>query len=140
MTGCDVFFDSIGDLDYDGTPYRADWPDSTVPGRFPSPFLQQQPTTAGGRGYPSIQFMTDASATEFNTSCNLATGAGCVLPPKGPGHFYPYWTQARVGGRCVWEFGNLRNGAAFGGDAQYGSVGPGTLGAFTGPIRRNPDC
>jgi hypothetical protein len=30
--------------------------------------------------------------------------------------------------------------AAFGGDKQYGKVGPGTIGAFAGPIRRNPGC
>jgi hypothetical protein len=140
VTGCAVFFGAIGDLDYDGSPYRADWPDSTTAGPFPTPFLQRQPTTTGGHGYPRIQFMTDASATEFNTRCNLVTGSGCVLPPKGPGHFYPYWTQARVGGACVWEFGHMRNGNRFGGDAQYGRVGPGTIGAFTGPVRRNPSC
>ena len=28
----------------------------------------------------------------------------------------------------------------FGGDAQYGAVGPGTLGAFAGPVRSNPNC
>jgi hypothetical protein len=118
VTGCDVFFNAIGDLEYDGTPYRADWPDSLRAGPFPSPFLQQQPVTVGGQRYPQIQFVTDASATEFNTGCNPSTGTGCVLPPKGPGHFYPYWTLARVGGQCVWEFGNMRNGNTFGGDAQ----------------------
>jgi hypothetical protein len=25
-------------------------------------------------------------------------------------------------------------------DAQYGRVGPGTAGAFAGPVRRNPSC
>jgi hypothetical protein len=140
VTGCDVFFDAIGDLDYDGSPYYPDWPDSTTAGRFPSPFLQQQPTTVGGKRYPQIQFMTDSSATQFNTKCNLTTGTGCVLPPKGPGHFYPFFTQAKVGGKCVWEFGNMHNGNSFGRDAQYGSVGPGTIGAFTGPIRANPKC
>jgi len=139
VTGCDVTFDAIGDLDYDGTSYRADWPDSTVPDRFPSTFLQLQPTTNGHR-YPQIQFMTDASATEFNTNCDLNSGSGCVLPPKGPGNFYPYFTQANVGGVCFWEFGNMRNGNTFGGDAQYGAVGPNTLGAFAGPIRSNPNC
>jgi hypothetical protein len=84
--------------------------------------------------------MTDASATEFNTNCNLATGQGCVMPPKGPGHFYPYFTLAKVGGTCVWEFGNMRNGATFGGDKQYGKVGPGTIGAFVGKLRTNPVC
>ena len=141
VTGCDVFFNAIGDLDYDGSPYYPDWPDSAVmPDRYPSSFLQRQPTTNGGQRYPKIQFMTDASATEFNTNCDLNSGAGCVLPPKGPGNFYPYWTQARVGYSCVWEFGNMRNGNTFGGDAQYGSVGPNTIGAFAGPIRPNPSC
>ena len=140
VTGCDVFFDAVGDLDWDGTSYRPDWPDSVVPDRFPSTFLQLQPTTNGGHRYPQIQFMTDTSASELNTNCDLNSGAGCVLPPQGPGHFFPYWTQARVGGLCVWEFGNMRNGNTFGGDAQYGSVGPGTVGAFAGPIRRNPNC
>jgi hypothetical protein len=140
VTGCDVFFDTVGDLDWDGTPYYPDWPDSVIPDRFPSPFLQLQPTTVGGHRYPQIQFMTDTSASEINTNCDLNSGAGCVLPPQGPGHFFPYFTQARIGGVCLWEFGNMRNGNTFGGDAQYGAVGPGTLGAFAGPIRPNPNC
>jgi hypothetical protein len=80
------------------------------------------------------------SATEFNTRCNLVTGAGCVLPPQGPGDFYPFFTLAKAGGTCVWEFGNMRNGNTLGGDKQYGRVGPGTVGAFAGPVRRNPPC
>ena len=40
----------------------------------------------------------------------------------------------------MWEFGNMPNGNTFGKDAQYGSVGPGTLGAFVGPVMRNPNC
>jgi hypothetical protein len=115
-------------------------PNSTKAGPFPTPFLQEQPTTAGGHQYGQIQFMTDASATEFNTACDLTTGSGCVLPPKGPGHFYPFFTQANVNGDCVWEFGNMPNGNDFGGDAQYGSVAPGTIGAFVGPIMPNPQC
>ena len=140
VTGCAVFDDAIGDLDYDGTPYYPDWPNSTVPDSFPSPFLQQQPTTVGGNRYPRIQFVTDASATEFNTNCDVFTGQGCVLPPKGPGSFYPFWTLAKVGGLCTWEFGNMSNGKVFGRDAQYGSVGSGTAGAFAGPVRSNPRC
>ncbi len=140
VTGCDVFLDAIGDLDYDGTPYYPDWPNSVTPDRFPSTFLQLQPRTVGGQRYPGIQFMTDNSATQFVTGCDLTTGANCVLPPPGPGNFYPYWTQARVGGLCVWEFGNMRNGSTFGGDKQYGSVGPNTIGAFAGPVRPNPEC
>jgi hypothetical protein len=140
VTGCDVFFDAIGDLDYDGSPYYPDWPDSATADRFPSPFLQQQPTTVGGQPYPQVQFMTDASATEFNTGCDLTSGTGCVLPPKGPGHFYPFWTKAKAGGKCVWEFGNMHNGRTFGGNAQYGTVRPGTLGAFVGPVLKNAGC
>jgi hypothetical protein len=40
----------------------------------------------------------------------------------------------------VWEFGNMPNGSTFGRNHQYGEVGPGTLGAFTGRILRNPAC
>ena len=40
----------------------------------------------------------------------------------------------------MWEFGNMHNGAAFGGDRQYGKVGPGTIGAFVGALRKNPAC
>jgi hypothetical protein len=139
VTGCDVFDGAIGDLDYDGTNYYPDWPDSTTPDSFPSPFLQQQPTT-GGSPYRFIQFMTDTTATELNTGCNLVNGSGCVLPPKGPGNFYPFWTRAMVSGTCVWEFGNMTNGNDFGGDAQYGSVGPDTMGAFASPVMRAPHC
>jgi hypothetical protein len=141
VTGCDNFA-AGGDVDFDGTSYWADWPDSTTVSRanhFPTPFLQDQPTT-GGQQYTSVQFMTDVSASEGNTSCDLFSGTGCVMPPKGPGHFYPYWTQAMVGGSCVWEFGNMTNGNTFGAEAQYGSVGPGTIGAFVGPMFDNPHC
>lgn len=140
VTGCDVFFNAIGDLDYDGSEYWADWPNSLRAGPFPTPFLQLQPVTVGGHRYPQIQFETDASATELNTGCSPVTGQNCVLPPQGPGNFYPYWTQARIGPYCVWEFGNMHNGNTFGGDKQYGSVGPNTVGAFAGPVRPNPEC
>jgi len=113
VTGCVEF-----DLDHDGTPYYADWPNSTTPNQWPSPFLQQQPTSSGAR-YSGIQFETDAPATEINT-CAPDTPQGCAVPPPGaPGHFYPYYTLAKVGGQCVWEFGNMTNGNRFGGDQQY---------------------
>jgi hypothetical protein len=140
VTGCDVFFDAIGDLDYDGSPYYPDWPNKVTPDNFPAPFLQQQPTTVSDMGYPWIQFVTDTTATEFNTNCNLTTGAGCVMPPKGPGKFYPYFTESEVSGNCVWEFGNMTNGNDFGQEAQYGSVGPDSIGAFTSSIMSNPNC
>jgi hypothetical protein len=89
-----------------------------MPGPFPSPFLQQQPTTAGAR-YSGIQFETDAPASEINT-CVPQNPQGCAVPPpNGPGHFYPFYTLAKAGGQCVWEFGNMSNGNSFGGDQQY---------------------
>ncbi len=137
LTGCDVFSDAIGDLDYDGPSYRADWPTSAAAGRFPAAFLQAQPTS-GGSPYPKIQFETDLSGTEKD--CNVATGTGCVVPPVGPGHFYPYWTLGSSSLGCTWEFGNVKSGERFGGDAQYGAVTPASLGAFVSPIMGNPRC
>ena len=52
----------------------------------------------------------DLSAAEFSTKCNLTTGHGCVMPPQGPGHFYPCWTQAKVGGSCVWDLRSAHGG------------------------------
>ncbi|HUD35518.1 MAG TPA: hypothetical protein VMR14_01390 [Streptosporangiaceae bacterium] len=140
VTGCDVFLGAIGDRNYAGSAYRADWPDATVPDNFPTPFLQQPPTTTNGTHYASFQFMTGASTTELSADCDLSTGTGCALPPKGPGKFYPYFTLAKVDGSCVWEFGNLQNGDAFGGDKQYGTVGAGTFGAFAGPVQVSDGC
>jgi hypothetical protein len=118
VTGCLDDFTQNGDLDFDGTDYYPDFPNSLTPGPFPSPFLQQQPTTAGS-GYSGIQFETDAPASEINT-CVPQNPQGCAVPPpNGPGHFYPYYTQAKVSGKCVWEFGNMTNGNRFGGDQQY---------------------
>ena len=137
VTGCDVFTDAIGDLDYDGTPYYADWPTSSSPTRFPGAIAQAQPTSQG-RSYSRIQFVTDMSATEEN--CDVVSGAGCLMPPPGPGHFYPYWTLVRdpeLG--CTWQFGNAgRTGESFGGDAQWGTVNPSSLGAFQSAIQANP--
>jgi hypothetical protein len=137
VTGCDVFFNAIGDLDYDGSSYRADWPTSTSAGRFPGSFAQAQPTSLG-RTYPQIQFETDLAATE--EGCDLTSGAGCTVPPPGPGRFYPYWTLARDQLGCTWQFGNVRTGQTFGGDAQYGAVSFTPPGAFTSPIEPNPSC
>ena len=139
VTGCPVFFDAIGDLDYDGTSYYADWPTSSSPNRFPGTFAQAQPSTQG-RPYPQIQFETDTADTE--STCDLGTGAGCMMPPPGPGNFYPYWTLVRdhqLG--CTWQFGNAgQTGQSFGGDAQYGQITFAPPGAFTSQIQRNPSC
>jgi len=121
VTGCLDDVTQNGDLDFDGTPYFADWPNSVTPGRFPSPFLQQQPRTGGGI-YSKIQFETDAPASEI-TTCAPDTPQGCTVPPvNAPGKFYPFWTQAKVAGQCVWEFGNMSNGNSFGRFSQYGGL------------------
>jgi hypothetical protein len=135
VTGC-----TGADLDYDGTSYWADWPDSLTPGRFPSPMTQQQPTTVHGTPYPQIQFLTDNPAT--NSRCNMTTLAGCVVPPtQAPGHFYPYYTLAKVGGTCLWEYGQMTNGNTFGKDKQYGKATDALgLTEDAGPIMRYPGC
>jgi hypothetical protein len=122
VTGCDVTF-SGGDVDFDGTPYWADWPTSTSPGQFPSTFLQHAPTTVGGGNYSQFQFQTDVALSEL--TC-LGAGPGCAVPPPAaPGGFYPYWTRSSP---CTWEFGNMPNGDTFGQQAQYGTNGFATLG------------
>ena len=127
----------------DSASWAVDWPHSLTPGPFPSPFLEQQPVT-GGAKYSLIQFETDAPASEL-TTCAPHTPGGCAIPPPhAPGHFYPYWTQAKVGGQCVWEFGNMTNGRTFGMDHQYAHLVE--HGFFKGQfdlasrVRDNPDC
>lgn len=117
VTGCDEFYTQNGDLDFEGTPYWADWPDSTKPDAFPSTFIQTAPTTVGNANYPQFQFQTDVALSE--STCAGPAGPGCAVPPpNAPGAFYPYWTSSSA---CIWEFGNMTNGNAFGQDGQYGT-------------------
>jgi hypothetical protein len=134
-TGC-----LAADLDYDGTSYWANWPNSLTPNKFPSPLTFQPPTTGNGAAYSQMQFLTDNPAT--NNRCNVATGAGCVVPPtQAPGQFYPYYTQARVKGACVWEFGQMTNGNSFGKDKQYGKFTTAlNFPELASKIIRNPNC
>jgi len=137
VTGC-VNFLSGGDVDFDGTPYWPDWPNSTTPNTFPSTFLVDQPTS-NGHSYSNIQFETDAAASE--STCSPATLDGCAVPaPGSPGDFYPYFTQASVGGSCEWEFGQMPNGNDFGGTAQYDGPSDYFFGTLAGPIMPNPTC
>ncbi len=135
VTGC-----TAGDLDFDGTSYWTNWPESLTPGMFPSPLTQSQPTTGHGSSYPQIQFLTDNPAS--NNRCSPTHLGPCVVPPpQAPGHFYPYWTLAKVNGVCTWEFGQMTNGNTFGKDKQYGKPTD-ALGLLedAGPIIRNPNC
>ena len=137
VTGCGDIF-AGGDLDFDGTSYWPDWPHSTTPDRFPSTFLVHQPSS-NGNSYANIQFETDAAASE--STCSPTTLGGCAVPaPGSPGNFYPYYTQASVGGSCEWEFGQMPNGNAFGGTAQYDGPSAYFFGTLAGSIRPNPTC
>ena len=127
VTGCDNFNDG-GDLDYDGSPYWQDWPTGTTATTFPSTMVIQPPTYgSGSAGYSQVEFETDNPASDYQ--CDIATGAGCTVPPPGPGSFYPYWTQvtsstqSSAAAACDWEFGNVTSGSTFGQDAQYGTPG-----------------
>jgi hypothetical protein len=138
VTGCVNFLASNGDIDFDGTPYWADWPDSTSPDLWPSTFREEQPTT-NGHLYSKIQFQTDAAASE--STCSPGGLNGCRVPPPGaPGTFYPYWTQAMVDGTCVWEFGQMTNGNTFGKDKQYGVASSWFFGNLEGPVMQLPNC
>ena len=133
VTGCvdDVF--QNGDLDFDGNSYWPDWPDSTVPDRFPSTFVQSQPTSQGA-SYPQFQIQTDAALSM--ASCDFPDPTGCVVPPPAaPGKFYPYWTLTSS---CLWEFGNVTAGNTFGKTAQYGMINA-RIGypQLLGPVKTN---
>ena len=140
MTGCDVFFDAIGDLDYDGTSYRANWPDSTRAGTIPHAVPARAADHTGRSQVFPDPVRHRHQRDRVQHGLRPADRVRLRHAPKGPGHFYPYFTQANVNGDCVWEFGNMRNGNDFGAEAQYGTVRPGTLGAFVGPIMQNPQC
>jgi hypothetical protein len=140
VTGCLDFF-AGGDLDFDGTPYWADWPTAANPtSTFPGSFVQALPTTVGSR-YSQYQIQTDTALSE--STCGATAGPGCAVPPPtAPGQFYPFWSRVGAGAGCKLEFGNVTSGAGvndLGGDAQYGSDQVATLGysEFKGPILPN---
>jgi hypothetical protein len=134
MTGCQDNVFQNGDLDFDGTPYWAEWPTSTTPGIHPGSFVDSPPTTAG-RSYSRWFPQTDVALSE--STCSEG-GSGCTVPPSGPGAFYPYWSLATSHGQCAFEFGDVSSRVNdFGGDAQYGTDQFSRLGydEFEGHIR-----
>jgi hypothetical protein len=141
ITGCiDNLFQN-GDLDFDGTPYWAEWPTGTAPtSLFPGSFVQSLPRTGSGQ-YKQLFIQTDLALSE--STCDGATGAGCAVPPpNAPGNFYPYWSRVKSGGSCTLEFGNVSSGPGvndFGKDAQYGRNRLAQLGypEFEGPLMNN---
>jgi len=143
VTGCEDNWYQNGDLDFDGTSYWPDWPNSNTPDSFPSSFLQSPPRTVGNTTYTSFQIQTDVALSEV-TTCKYVpksgSWTGCTAPPpNAPGKFYPYWTLQGSGSSCQWEFGNMTNGNDFGKAAQYGSVPPSaSYPELLGPIQKNP--
>ncbi len=64
VTGCTDSYTQNGDLDFDGTPYWAEWPTGTTPtAQHPSSFVESLPTTAGQQ-YPQFLFQTDLALSE----------------------------------------------------------------------------
>ena len=114
-----------GDLDFDGQPYQADWPNGSP--NYPTSFQYAGPFTAHGRTYPQVQFESDVGGS--SNLCTPSTGAGCTVPPISA-KFYPFWSLSPLFGAfrsyatpCVWNFGNdqPRTANDFGKDAQYGT-------------------
>lgn len=120
-----------GDLDFDGSPYRTEWPTGASPtSLYPSSFVESLPTT-GGSQYAKWFIQTDIALSE--STCTISSSnvvSGCSVPPSGsevdtPSHtaFYPYWSEVYSHGKCTIEFGNVSSGVGvndFGMDAQYG--------------------
>jgi hypothetical protein len=145
LAGCYQDQFQNGDLDYDGTPYRRDWPNGSV--SFPQTFEYVGPFSRG-HAYAKIQFETDAPASE--QLCDTSTGAGCQVPPAGA-KFYPYWSVSNheviqgiaKTGACIWNFGNYDvksvTKSAFGKDKQYGKPDVARYGGTTiSGVRSNP--
>jgi len=144
IAGClDTVFQN-GDLDFDGTPYRPDWPDGSP--NHPTPFRYAGPYDAQGNPYPNIQFETNVAGS--SSRCNTATGEDCLAKPIGA-EFYPFWTignQATPTGfpstQCLWNFGNDIAGVTtndFGRTDQYGAPNVARYGGtLTSPVIANP--
>jgi hypothetical protein len=125
-------------IGFDGVSYTPVWPDGNT-SLHPTPFQFTSALTGANfnQPYSRVAFEADLPAVEVNT-CNRRTGAGCTLIPTTdtgqPAQFYPFFTNAVVGGRCAWQFGNTTPGTTrdFGRNAQYGTLLPLTYLAFGG--------
>jgi hypothetical protein len=147
-----------GDLDFDGSSYRFDWPDGTtnnatsvaiqsVNGGGIGPLSASDEEGGYNQPYPIIQFETEILASEVNCQPN---GEGCVVPPA-PARFYPFYALATDSAspneqNCALIFGNfsgldIKN---FGGDAEYGPpdlpwfFGQSSGGPISNPCIPNP--
>lgn len=143
-----------GDLDFDGSSYKPDWPDGT---RNTPTSLQIRSVLGNGVGpvssepeqshytdvYRSMQFDANVGASE--KTCQ-PTGRGCVVPPIGASRvraiFYPFFAQSGSGSQCFFTFGNDIRGSTtndFGRTAQYGTPNLSWFfGDLSGGLRPNP--
>ncbi|MBO0732230.1 MAG: hypothetical protein J2P57_23420, partial [Acidimicrobiaceae bacterium] len=139
IAGCQQNVFQNGDLDFDGTPYIADWPDGSP--LHPTSFQYIGPFDGQGNPYPNVQFETNSAASENN--CNTTTGSNCLAQPQGAA-FYPFWTLGRSpSGACDWNFGNTIPGTttqSFGGPAEYGTPDVARFGGtLTSSVMANPE-
>jgi hypothetical protein len=131
-----------GDLDFDGSSYWREWPTgTTATSKYPSSLVEAAPTS-NGHQYSQWFAQTDVALSEPSCQSSAIHESGCTVPPPGPGHFYPYWSQHKTGSSCTFEFGNVKSGTGvndLGGDAQYGSDRFAALGypEFEGPTYDN---
>ena len=112
---------------FDGASYQRLWPNGNTK-QHPTPFQFTSPLTGAGynKQYSQVGFEADLPAIE--PTCNSTTGVGCTLIPQTdegvPAAFYPFYTTAKVGGQCYWQFGNDIPGeiSNFGQNGQYGTL------------------
>jgi len=147
-----------GDLDFDGTSYRTDWPDGTrnnatslairsVSGGGIGPLSRSDDSGDYNQPFPIIQLETDVSSSESTCKPN---GVGCVVPPVGAA-FYPFYALKGSNdggnqGNCTLLFGNFSGVGVnnFGRDKQYGAsnlswfFGQNSGGPQTNPCMPNP--
>jgi uncharacterized repeat protein (TIGR01451 family) len=104
------------DLDHDGTPYQADWPDGSA--AHPASVILGAPND---RGVGPLNAATSGSSTYdegYDTITFQTTEATT-------GAFYPFWSQAGTGSSCRFNFGNDIAGTTtndFGKATQYGTT------------------
>jgi hypothetical protein len=81
VAGClDIVFQN-GDLDFEGSSYRPDWPDGSA--GHPTAFAYLGPFDGHSHTYPVVQFETTIGGSEI--LCNIQTGTGVA---KGMGMRY----------------------------------------------------
>jgi len=128
------------DLDFDGPPYRLDWPGTfkhpgydaelhPQPIRFTSALFRSK--WGDWENYNRVAFEADFPV--FELTCDPYTGTGCSSPPAGA-EFYPFYSTAELTldgdhdeNACVWDLGGAHiphTTNTFGGSAktEFGSL------------------